>query len=345
MCQKHHNLPCFGSGNPGVAPSLGRFQNDDMASKDKPIEVSDEEEEQLVGAGPQNPEEVRSYREKVNAVFNTFGELLTGDVKDALQKTVTLLKRVMVKHWGGMAEADVSSVVKTIKDPSCLHLHQFLVTGGIEITEPASDMPEGWEFLQSLLKKTRKHEEQQLIISTFDHILEVMAHASMAAANISALGKITDPQMFDLVLKAAARPLVQINIPERYLSPVQDPKPASTADEVQQKLERKLLPHSDSASIVCEPKNSPTRLLAAALWLQLQCKYMNDGTAKEACTLFNMSPKSLSHIMSGKQYAGGRCKRSHTAAHEGDDTKPPTKKLTRHKTIVSPHHSSIYSEA
>ena len=263
-------MPCFGSGNPSVAPSLGRFQNDDnMASKDKPIEVSNEEEEQLVGTGPQNPEEVRSYREKVDTVFDTFGELLMGDVKDAFQKMVTLLKRVMVKHWGGMAEADVSSVVKTIRDPSCLHLCQFLVTGGIEVTEPASDVPEGWEFLWSLPEKTRKHEECQLIISMFDHISEAMAHTSMAAANISELAKITDPQMFDLVLKAAVRLLVQINIPERYLSPVQDPKPASTADEVWQKLERKLLPHSNSASIVCEPKNSPTRLLVAALWLWL----------------------------------------------------------------------------
>ena len=31
---------------------------------------------------------------------------------------------------------------------------------------------------------------------------------------------------------------------------------------------------------------------------------MNDGTAKEACTVFNVSPKSLSHIMLGKRYAG-----------------------------------------
>ena len=209
-----------------MAPSLGRFQNDNnMASKDEPIEVSDEEEEHLDGAGPQNPEEARSYREEVDTVFDTFRELLTGDVKDALQKTVALLKRVMVKHWGGMAEAYVSSVVKTIRDPSCLHLHQFLVTGSIEVTKLASDVPEGWEFLRSFLEKTRKHEEHQLIISMFDQISEVMAHTSTAAANISALGKIMDPQMFNLVLKAAVRPLVQINILERYLSPVQDPKP------------------------------------------------------------------------------------------------------------------------
>ena len=118
------------------------------------------------------------------------------------------------------------------------------------------------------------------------------------------------------------------------MSPVQDPKPASTAEEVRQKLEKKLLPHSDSASIVHEPKNSPTRLLVAALWLHLRWKYMNEGTAKEACTLFNISPKSLSNIMSGKRYAGGTArekhKQSHTAACEGDvageDIKPPAKK-------------------
>ena len=100
----------------------------------------------------------------------------------------------MVRHWGGLAKADVSNMVKTIRDPSYLHLSQFLVTGGIEVTEPTSDVPEGWEFLRSFPEKTRKHEERQLIISMFDHISEAMAHASMAAANISALGKIMDPQ-------------------------------------------------------------------------------------------------------------------------------------------------------
>ena len=215
----------FGSGNPGVAPSLGRFQYiNKMASRDAPIEVSEEEEDQLVGARPQNPKEVRSYHEKVDAVFEMFGELLTSDVKDALQKMVTSLKKVMGKHWGGMAEVDVNNIVKTIRDPSCLHLRQFLLTGGIAVTEPASDIPEGWEFLRSLPEKTRKQEECQLIISMFNHISEAMAHASMVAANISALGKITDPQTFDLVLRAAARPLVQNQHPGQVFEPCTGPQ-------------------------------------------------------------------------------------------------------------------------
>ena len=309
---KHHSVSCFGGANNCCPPPQVLFPYiRKMASKDALVEIPEEEGDQWVGAGPQNPKEVRSYHEKVDGIFETFSELLTNDVKDALQKMVTSFKKVMAKHWVGMAEADVNNIMKTIRNLSCLHLHQFLSTGSITVTELGSDVPEGWEFLRSLPEKNRKHEEHQLIISIFDHISEAMAHSSTAAANISALGKITDPQTFDLVLQAAARPLVQINIPDRYLSPVQDPKPASTAEEAMQKLEKKLLPHSNSASIVCEPKNSPTRLLVAALWLCLRWKYMNEGTARETCTLFNVSPKSLSNIMLGKRYTGGTARGKH----------------------------------
>ena len=246
-----------------VAPFLrSRAVQCIMATKDDPIDVTGEGTELM---GPLNPEEAKSYREKVDAVFETFSNLLADDIKDALHRTVTSLKKVMTKHAPSMTEADVNSIMKTIRDPSCLHLHQYITTGGITVTEAESEAPSGWEFLRSLPEKERKKEERQLIINTFDHISEAMAHASMAAANISSLGKITDPETFDLVLWAAARPLVQINVPERYLSPMQDPKPASTAEEMLKKLETKLLPHPNCASITREPKNSPTRLLTATL--------------------------------------------------------------------------------
>ena len=54
---------------------------------------------------------------------------------------------------------------------------------------------------------------------------------SLFAANMSSLAKITDPETFDMVMKAAARPMIQINVPEHYLSLVQDPPPKMTAEE------------------------------------------------------------------------------------------------------------------
>ena len=149
------------------------------------------------------------------------------------------------------------------------------------------------------------------------------------------LAKITNPETFHMVMKAAARLMIQINVMEHYLSPVQDPPPKMTTEERLSQLEKVLLPQA--ASLAWEPWFGPTQLLAAAIWLHLKCKFFNGRTAKEACTMFEVWAKQLPRLLSGKVYLGGtgrtakgKCKRSHTMACEGDiagdDPNPPTKK-------------------
>ena len=96
--QKHNNLPCFGSSNSSVAPSSGEFQNSDMASKQPEIiDVPDDDD--FPDSGPQNPVEAQSYRDKLDAIMDTFSDLLVDDCKDALRSTITSHKKLMVKHW------------------------------------------------------------------------------------------------------------------------------------------------------------------------------------------------------------------------------------------------------
>ena len=158
---------------------------------------------------------------------------------------------------------------------------------------------------------------------------------SLFVANMSSLAKICDPETFDMVLKAAARLMIQINIPEHHLSLVQDPPPKTTAEQRLTQLEKVLLPRV--ACLAWEPWFGPTQLLVAAIWLCLKHKFFNGSTAKEACTTFEVRAKQLSKLLLGKVYLGGtggptkgKCKRSHTTAREGDiagdDTEPPTKK-------------------
>ena len=64
----------------------------------------------------------------------------------------------------------------------------------------------------------------------------------LAIKDMSSLAKITNPEAFDMVMKAAAQPMIQINILEHYLSPVQDPPPKMTAEECLSQLEKVLLP-------------------------------------------------------------------------------------------------------
>ena len=103
------------------------------------------------------------------------------------------------------AEADVEMVMKSIHDPSCVYLHQHLTTEGINMTEPAMEVPEGWTFIRQLPKKVWKTEVWELIVTCFDHLSEVHTDMSLFAANMSSLAKIADPETFDMVMKAAAR--------------------------------------------------------------------------------------------------------------------------------------------
>ena len=185
-----------------------------------------------------------------------------------------------------MAKANVDVVLKSIHDPSCVYLHQHLTTEGVDMAEPATDVPEGCTCLRQLPKKVQKTEVWEPIMMCFDHLSEAHTHMSSFVANISSLAKITNPETFDMVMKAAARLMIQINVPECYLSPVQDPPPKTTAEECLSWLEKVLLPWP--SSLTQEPWYGPTRLLAAAVWLHLKCKFFNGGTAKEACTTFEV---------------------------------------------------------
>ena len=79
--------------------------------------------------------------------------------------------------------------------------------------------------------------------------------------------------------------------------------PKMTAEECLFWLEKVLLPQP--SSLAWKPWYGPTQLLAAAVWLHLECKFFNGGTAKEACTTFEVWAKQLSKLLLGKVYLSG----------------------------------------
>ena len=323
-----------------MAPSSGEFQYDMASKQPAVIEVPDDD---FPNCGPQNPVEAQSYRDQLDAIMSTFSNLLADDWKDALRSTITSLKKLMVKHWQQMAKANMDVVLQSIHDSSCVYLCQHLTTEGVDVAELATAIPEGWTFLRQLPRKVWKTEVQELIVSCFNHLSEAHAHMSLFMANISSLAKIADPETFNMVMKAAAQLMIQVNVPECYLSPVQDPPPKTTTEECLSQLEKVILPWP--SSLTQEPRYRPTRLLAAVVWLHLKHKFFNGSTAKEACTMFEVRAKQLSKLLSGKVYLGGstgatkgKCKWSHTMAREGDvagdeppsPSPPPRSKHHRH---------------
>ena len=108
------------------------------------------------------------------------------------------------------------------------------------------------------------------------------------------LAKITDRETFHTILNAAVRPLIQLIVPEKFLNPVANPVQLTMEEQRMARVEKTILPRHDVACMRHEPRNGPTHILAAAVWLKLKRKFFNQGTTTEACELFDVRAKQLS---------------------------------------------------
>ena len=136
----------------------------------------------------------------------------------------------------------------------------------------------------------------------FDHLSEVHAHMSSFAANISLLAKICDPEMYDMVLKATARLMIQINIPEHYLSPVQDPKPKPDhRRKVGMAQEGFASPLLNSACLTREPRTDPPGFSLQPFGCASNGSSSIVAQPKKHAPLFEVWAKQLSKLLLGQK--------------------------------------------
>ena len=119
------------------------------------IDLLEEEEEEWPEAGAQNPEEVQQYVDKINNVFDHLSTLIHEDKKDTLELMIQNFKKLVVKQWEMMGDADVDVVLHTIKDPTVVYLHQHLTRGGVEVFNPPEEIPTGPKFICQLPERAR----------------------------------------------------------------------------------------------------------------------------------------------------------------------------------------------
>ena len=243
--QNHQFEPCFGVANQ-VAPLL-RFESRTstvMTDKADPVvEIVEEEEEEWPEAGAQNVAEAEQYQDKINNIFDTLSILIHRDTKTALSDTIQNFKKIITKQWDSMGAADMDVILRTIKDPTALYLHQHLMAGGIEVVDPPEEIPSGEEFLCKLPERTRWAEEMAFNTDIFEHAAQAHHYLSQVCANVAALAKITDKMTLMTVINGAVRPLVQLNIPEGFLNPLEDRKGPVTRRGKEGKGKEDSAPH------------------------------------------------------------------------------------------------------
>ena len=156
-----------------------------------------------------------------------------------------------------MGDADVDVILRSIKDPTALYLQQHLMAGGIEVVDPPEELPSGQEFIRQLPEWARRAEEMAFIIDIFNHVAQAHEHLSEVCANVSALAKVTDKATLLSVINGAVHLLVQLNISEGFLNPIEDKKAKTTEEEKREKVWKTVLPVPNSPQTSKWPNPHP----------------------------------------------------------------------------------------
>ena len=179
--------------------------------------------------------------------------------------------------------------------------------------DPPEELPTGQEFMRQLPERPRRAKETAFIVDIFEHAAWAHEHLSEVCANVSALAKVMDKATLLSIINGAVHPLVQLNIPEGFLNPIEDKRAKTTEEEKREKVQKTVLPVPNAPCLAHEPQNGPTHILTAAVWLKMSKKYFNKGTAKEVCKRFDVRAKQLSRVLTGRKYLGGTQARKHKA--------------------------------
>ena len=85
-------------------------------------------------------------------------------------------------------------------------------------------------------EQARWAKETAFIVDIFEHVAQAHEHLSEVCANVSALTKVTDKATLLSMINRAVHLLVQLNIPEGFLNPVEDKKAKMTEEEKREKV-------------------------------------------------------------------------------------------------------------
>ena len=166
------------------------------------------------------------------------------------------------------AEANVITILRAIPDCTCTALRdqseeheQYL-----EELMPEEDIPEGEKIVADVSQvKVLTYDKKDMIVSLFDNLSIAHEYLGRAAANMSSLCKVMEPDQLLLIMKCSVRLLVQLSAsPGLFDTPINKRK-KELPDNRAERVKDTMTPREDAKELQQVPHYSPTRLLAATM--------------------------------------------------------------------------------
>ena len=236
-------------------------------------------------------DQTQQFLDAIQTALDTFEDeisSLTEEIRDkAYRNYVTAYCEALIPIWNLAHFASIGMVMETIADKD---MKEIMIMA--KRLKPASPHP---EVLQQKVKipdletitdtMLEKFPGQSLpessicekIEDVFSQLNTAQKAYSETAQGIAKLSTLLTPQQYTLLLTVTMTPAIQLVIPGQLISPLSNPPPphpeSSTAAgclEIMNFTKMQVLPDPDSDALTNCDDNSAMRVLAAAIYCQLE---------------------------------------------------------------------------
>ena len=191
-------------------------------------------------------------------------------------------------------------------NPSSMVIKEKKITPDLETMKQA--------LLDKFLNQSLPNKEVCVMIGDIFVQLSTANKAYAEAAELLAdLSTLVTLEQYTMLLTSATTPVIQIVVPGQLMSPVSARPPSPTSAktmlgrlDIIKKTKRQVLPNPNSTALAVCDENSATRVLAAAVFSQLECHYFDETlSCIDVARQFKCNVSQLSKALTGVDYASG----------------------------------------
>ena len=280
-----------------------------------------------ISARAKHPNKTQTFVTAVQAAMDIFEDQIGSLSDDICSKAYKILMRsyrtALTSVWDSAQHADITLILATIQDTQMSALTDMarklqLPTPTVQVIKEKRDVPTLETLLASM---TAKHPSENVpntaVCTKIGYIFSKLSEASKTYGKAAdALAEVSDqvsPETYMLLLSATTTPTIQIVVPPTMISPITAPPPPSPdatmplgRTAIINATKAKVLPNPDSHRFATCDENTPTRVLAAAIYATIKKKFFDMTHSRmELATAFKCNVSQLSKALTGVEYRSG----------------------------------------
>ena len=302
-----------------------------------------------------HPDRTQQFLNTIQEALDTFEDeisSLTDDIRGkAYKKYVEAYRDALIPVWNLARFASIDTVMKTIMDKD---LREITVMAErlkptppcMKVSKEKTKVPNLETVTNTLIKKFPGQSLPdtsicEKISDVFSQLSAAHKAYSEAAEGLAELSTLVIPEQFTMLLMATTTPAIQLIVPGQLMSPLSTPPPsqpsASTAigcSEIMKFTKLRVLSYPDSDALMSCNNNSATRVLAEAIYCQLEHNYFDETHSRvDIASAFHCNSSQLLKAVTGVDYKSGphhyKPKKTSKRVADSSGVDPPKTKAPR----------------